>query len=323
MQVLITGAFGFVGSHLAPFLASKGHVCDALDLTNGHLSSYRHVYTWEQLTEIPWEQYDAVIHLAGKAHDLRNVATPEVYTEINFALTKRLYETLSERVRAFLFFSSVKAVADHLEHGQILTEESFPAPKTPYGLSKQAAESFLLSAGGTTRKIILRPAMIYGPGNKGNLNALYHFASKPIPWPLAAFQNARSFAYIGNVCAAVEALLTSPHAPTGIYHVADDETLSVNELITLIAHSLGRKPHLWPLPKALMTWGARLGSCLHLPLNSERLGKLTESYCVSNAKLKQTLHWEAMPYSAQHAFETTFNSFREASNGHSSTLSHL
>ena len=323
MQILITGAFGFVGSHLAPYLVGKGHMCDALDLADGHLPAYRRVYTWEHLAEIPWEQYDAVIHLAGKAHDLRNVAKPEVYTEINFALTKRLYEALAERVGTFLFFSSVKAVADHLEHGQVLTEEATPDPKTPYGRSKQAAEAFLLAAGGTTRKLILRPAMIYGPGNKGNLNALYHFASKPIPWPLAAFQNARSFAYIGNVCAAVEALLTSPTVPEGIYHVADDEALSVNALITLIAHSLGRKPHLWPLPKALMTKVARLGTCLHLPLNSERLGKLTESYCVSNAKLKHALQWEAMPHSARQAFETTFHSFRDASYGHSAPLPHL
>lgn len=308
MRILISGAFGFVGSHLAPFLTQKGHCCDALDLQPHASDVYQRTYTWEQLDTLPWTDYEAIIHLAGKAHDTRNVAKPEVYTQINLGLTQRLFTAAAGRVPNFLFFSSVKAAADHLAHGEILTEAAPPTPKTPYGISKQAAEDFLRAEAGGTRCLILRPAMIYGPGNKGNLNDLYRLASKPIPWPLAAFENARSFAAIGNVCAAVEALLTSS-AAAGVYQVADDEALSVNDLITLIAESLGRKPRLWRLPRGLMTLLAAIGTLLHLPLNRERLAKLTESYQVSNGKLKAALGWSQMPHTAREAFKATFASF--------------
>jgi nucleoside-diphosphate-sugar epimerase len=136
------------------------------------------------------------------------------------------------------------------------------------------------------RTFILRPAMIQGPGNKGNMELLIKVVQKGIPWPLGAFENKRSFASIENVSRVVEALLIQDVEP-GIYQVADDEPLSTNQLIERIAESLGRKPRIWKLPRGLMRGVARVGDLLHLPLNSERLKKLTESYVVSNAKLRK------------------------------------
>jgi nucleoside-diphosphate-sugar epimerase len=138
---------------------------------------------------------------------------------------------------------------------------------------------------------ILRPAMIYGPGSKGNMNLLAKVVRSGIPWPLGAFENKRSFASVENVSRVLEALLTKDVEP-GIYQVADDEPLSTNQLIEQIAVSLGRKPRIWKLPCGLMRGIARVGDLLHLPLNSERLKKLTESYVVSNKKLLKALGWE-------------------------------
>jgi len=135
---------------------------------------------------------------------------------------------------------------------------------------------------------ILRPAMIQGPGNKGNMKLLTQVVKAGIPWPFGAFENKRSFASIEHVARVVEALLTKDVEP-GIYQVADDEPLSTNQLIEQIAASLGKKPRIWKLPRGLMRGVARVGDFLHLPLNSERLKKLTESYVVSNAKLRKAL----------------------------------
>lgn len=150
--------------------------------------------------------------------------------------------------------------------------------------------------------------MIHGPGNKGNLNLLYNVVRKGIPWPLGAFENRRSFTSIDNLCYVVEGLLTKEVA-SGIYHMGDDEALSTNELITLMCRALERKPHIWKINRGLMEFCARLGTLLHLPLNAERLRKLTENYVVSNAKIKAALGIDRMPVRAEEGIVRTIKSF--------------
>lgn len=96
----------------------------------------------------------------------------------------------------------------------------------------------------------------------------------------------------------------------GVYQVADDEELSTNELIRLMAGSLGKRARIWHVPAGLIRLAARFGDLLHLPLNSERLRKLTESYVVSNAKIKTALGWERMPVRAEEGLRKTLESFR-------------
>src|SRR5690606_15400334 len=127
---------------------------------------------------------NAIIHLAGKAHDME-AGDVEEYFRINRDLTISLFdEFLVSNLRDFFFFSSVKAVADTVE--KVLHENSTPLPKTPYGQSKLAAEQYILSKAlpEGKRVFIIRPCMIHGPGNKGNLSLLYKIVEKGIPWPL-------------------------------------------------------------------------------------------------------------------------------------------
>ena len=152
--------------------------------------------------------------------------------------------------------------------------------------------------------------MIHGPGNKGNLNLLYNVVSKGIPWPLGAFDNRRTFTSINNMCFAVNGVLTKDVA-SGIYNMGDDEALSTNELIEIICSVLGKKAHIWALPKWLMIIIAKVGGWLHLPLNPERLRKLTESYVSSNAKIKAALGIERMPVRAVDGLRRTIESFKE------------
>ena len=286
MKILISGAYGFVGTNLSKYLAARGHECIALDVAKGNVDAYAAFYTWDELGKIDWAGIDAVVHLAGKAHDLKNVSDPQSYFDINVGLTERLFNVCNGKVSRFIYFSSSKAAdAD-----------------TPYGKSKLAAEQFL-----NGRAIVLRPAMIHGPGNKGNLNLLWGIARRGFPWPLAAFENRRSFTSIGNICAAVEALCE--RGENGIYPIADDEMLSTNRLIELMAEVCGRKPRLWRMPKGLMRLAAKVGDILHLPLNTERLGKLTEDSFVDNAVLKKFLGWPQMPVRAEDGMRETLKSF--------------
>jgi nucleoside-diphosphate-sugar epimerase len=339
MTVLITGAYGFVGTNLSAYLVGQGVETWALDVRQAAgaetRSPYARRFDWDQLQVIPWEGVDAVVHLAGKAHDTRNTSDAKSYFDVNVGLTKKVLEAYRTAVlangtnggleaapqptisaRKFILFSSVKAVADRVEG--VLTEDAVPDPKTPYGQSKLAAESYVRSAVGSgqsgLRSYILRPCMIHGPGNKGNLNLLYALVKRGVPWPLGKFENRRSFASIGNVCAVVYSLLTGDVSP-GVYQVADDETISTNELIDLMAKAQGRPMRIWHVPAGLVRWLARVGDVLRLPLNSERLKKLTESYTVSNAKLKAAFGWSNMPVRAQEGLRVTLVSFGGMSRG--------
>lgn len=314
MTILITGPFGFVGRNLAKYMAIRGHKLAALSTTETATSGYRDIFSWDQLDRIDWAGVDAVIHLAGKAHDTRNAANPQTYFDVNVGLTQKIVDACLRSggagPKAFVLFSSVKAVADRVD--DVLREDAVPCPQTPYGKSKLEAENVVRAAfadpASATRCYILRPCMIHGPGNKGNLNRLYRAVQRGIPWPFGAFENRRSFASIGNVCAAVEALLAT-HAPAGVYQVADDEPLATNDVVRLIAEALDREPRIWRVPASLVRAVARTGDLLRLPLDSERLKKLTESYVVSNEKLKHALAWRRMPVEAQDGLRQTLASF--------------
>lgn len=307
MKVLITGASGFVGSNLQPYLHDRQvavqRVCRAPETPDD--------VSWTDIRNLKTVSgIDAYIHLAGKAHDTKNVSDPGAYFEINTGLTKTFFDHFLESdARDFIYFSSVKAVADEVEG--ILTETPDTLPKTPYGQSKREAELYLLNATlpRNKRVIIFRPCMIHGPGNKGNLNLLYSVVRRGIPYPLAAFKNKRSFLSVENLNYVVYQLLRHPGIPSGVYNLADDEVLSTNELVTLIADTLECKARLLRVPKGALQFLAKTGDRLRLPLNSERLQKLTESYVVSNTKIKSALHVEHLPVSARDGLSLTIQSF--------------
>jgi nucleoside-diphosphate-sugar epimerase len=296
-MIFITGTTGFVGPHLMKHLNAQSYLIKGINLRNPN---------W-------YSELDAdvstIIHLAGKAHDLKKVTNPHEYYEANFELTKQVFDSfLLSDASVFIFMSSVKATADEVK--DILTEENSPNPKTHYGISKFQAESYILNQQlpEGKRVYILRPCMIHGPGNQGNLNLLYTIVKKGFPWPLAAFENQRSFLSIDNLCFVIQELLNRNDIPSGIYNVADDKPLSTNELIGLISKSQNKLPKTLAIPKKLIFLLAKIGDILHLPLNSERLQKLTESYLVSNDKIVKAIG-KPFPISAEEGFKKTFQSF--------------
>lgn len=290
-KVYITGSSGFVGTSVIKHFG--------IDNIVQHKRGDNFVFGSASI----------VIHLAGKAHDLKKTSRPEEYYLSNTELTKNIFDVfLASNAKVFITLSSVKAVEDEVEG--ILTEDFIPNPITHYGKSKLLAEQYILSNSipKGKRVYILRPCMIHGPGNKGNLNLLYNLISKKIPWPLGSFENKRSFCSINNLMFVIKELMEHEDIPSGIYNVADDEPLSTNELIGLIAKSLNKKPIVWKISKNIIKKMACLGDKLHLPLNTERLHKLTSSYIVSNAKIRAAVG-KPLPLSSREGLLKTFNSF--------------
>lgn len=315
MKILITGVHGFVGSNLVSALRGENTIF-GLDIVAPEKEGVDKTFSWDDLDAGRLPEVDAIVHLAGKAHDTKNQAAAEVYFKVNRDLTIKVFDyfVCHKDIKKFVFFSTAKAAADKVD--VVLTEDVVPAPVGPYGESKIAAENHILSfmrdnpdAFDGRGVYIFRPCMIHGPGNKGNLNLLYNVVRKGIPWPLGAFENRRTFTSVENICFAVNGVLTKD-VESGIYNMGDDEALSTNELIEEICKSLDKKAHIWRLPKGLMTGLAKVGGWLHLPLNPERLRKLTEDYVASNAKIKAALGVERLPVDAREGLKVTLDSFK-------------
>lgn len=309
MKILITGVHGFVGSNLVGHLSAE-HEIYGLDITSPQKEGIVHTFSWDDIATGNIPPVEAIIHLAGKAHDTKNQTAKEAYFEVNTKLTERIYDYfLHSSALRFLFFSTAKAAADQV--ADVLTEEVVPFPVGPYGESKIKAEQYLLAHPAEGRQVcILRPCMIHGPGNKGNLNLLYNVVRRGLPWPLGAFDNLRTFTSIDNLNYVVGRWLEQP-IPSGIYNMGDDEPVSTNELINLICEATGHKPHVWRLPQGMVRSVAAMGGVLHLPLDKERLRKLTENYISSNAKIKRALGIEHMPVEAHEGLRRTLRSFAE------------
>ena len=289
-SIFLTGSSGFVGVNLIQYFESSIF------------------FKFQRAAPIEIN-HDVIIHLAGKAHDLKNTSAPDEYYQVNTELTKEVFDAfLASDAKVFITLSSVKAVADDVDGA--LTEEHIPNPITHYGKSKLLAEQYILSKEipSGKRVYILRPCMIHGSGNKGNLNLLYKLASKGIPWPLEAFDNKRSFCSIDNLIFIIRELIERDDIPSGVYNVADNSPLSINEVISIMAESLNKKAKIWKVSKGLVQSLAKLGDVLHLPLTTERLQKLTESYVVSNQKIKSAIGKD-LPVSATEGLLKTFNSF--------------
>ncbi len=294
--ISLTGATGFVGTNLVKYL-NEIHIRTISRSALGDINS------------VSLKDTESVIHLAGKAHDLKKSSNPQEYYQVNFELTKNLYDAfLASDAKKFIFISSVKAAADSVNG--MLTEETIPDPKTDYGKSKRMAEQYIQDQPLPVGKAyyILRPCMIHGPGNKGNLNLLYQFVKKGIPYPLAGFNNKRSFLSIENLCFIIKELIDRDDVSSGIYQVADDDSLSTNEVVSVLSASIGKKPRLWKIPPSFIRAVAKLGDKIHLPLTTERLEKLTESYVVSNQKIKQAIN-KNLPLNSKQGLEITAGSF--------------
>lgn len=310
MRVLISGASGFVGTNLKSYLSNLNFEILTINRNGGD-------YSWSDIFNygIP-QNVDTVIHLAGKAHDLKGISSADEYLSANTELTINFFEQfLFSDAEKFVYFSSVKACSDVVEG--ILDENQPCSPSTSYGISKLKAENSILSqfenynqsiqnnkAKAKKYLYILRPCMIHGPGNKGNLTLLYELINRGIPYPLGLFNNRRSFLSIENLGFIINEILINP-IESGIYQLADNDSISTSDLIKLMGQTRGVKPHILNAPKVFIITIARIGDLFRLPFNSHSLIKLTESYRVSNNKIVTAIG-KPLPISLKDGLKLTF-----------------
>jgi nucleoside-diphosphate-sugar epimerase len=291
--IFLTGSGGFLGKNISEYLRN----------------SFK-IKKYNRSSEIKINE-KIVINLAGKAHDLNNTLNPNEYYEANTYFSNSLYDSfLKSEAETFITISSIKSVKD--SYDGIIDENTNPDPLTHYGKSKLLADQYILNSITPKNKrfIILRPCMIHGPMNKGNLNYLYSFIYKGFPWPLGSYENQRSYCGIDNFCFIIKELINQKNIPSGIYNISDENTISTNQIVSLIAKSLKRKIAIFKIPRFVISFIAKLGGFFSLSINTHNLNKLTENYIVSNKKLLNVLE-KKLPFSLEEGLIKTFDFFKK------------
>ena len=291
--IFLTGSSGFLGKNISEYLNNSFKIKK---------------YKRNSVIKI---NEKIVINLAGKAHDLNNTLNPDEYYKTNTYFSNSLYDSfLKSEAETFITISSIKSVKD--SYDGIIDESTNPDPLTHYGKSKLLADQYILNSITPKNKrfIILRPCMIHGPMNKGNLNYLYNFIYKGIPWPLGSYENQRSYCGIDNFCFIIKELIIQKNIPSGIYNISDENTISTNQIVSLMGKSLNRKTTIFKIPKFVISFTANLGSFFSLSINNHNLKKLTENYIVSNKKLLNVLE-KKLPFSLEEGLIKTFDFLRK------------
>lgn len=310
MNILLTGITGFAGTNLVRYFGNRGDVN-----IFGHtrdIARASKVFTAGRVTFLSElspsvfdeNRIDAIVHLAGIAHDLSNQYKTEDYYRVNDLSTRQLYDSfLKSKAQCFVYVSSIKAVADVASAP--VDETAEPNPSTDYGRSKLQAEQYILANKMEGKRVyIVRPCMIHGPGNKGNLNLLYNFVKKGLPYPLGAFENRRSFLSVDNFTFIIDQLIHREISP-GVYHLADEGFLPTTRLVEVIGLALNKKVKILNIPRSFITFGFTL-------IGKRRmLTKLSEDMMVSNTKLLNALNGQ-LPVKLEQGVINTIRSFHES-----------
>lgn len=252
-MTLVTGASGFVGSHLMAEMARRG--LPVRGITRGAMpglvtvSSYGPDMDWRECLQ----GIDTVVHLGARVHVMRETAANPlaVFREANVEATLNLARQADEAgVRRFVFVSSIKVNGERTEPGKPFTANSLPNPQDPYGLSKAEAEAALMTLGRRTGMeiTIIRPPLVYGPRVRGNFRNLMKWAASGVPSIFSLVKNKRSFIYVVNLCDLLITVLDHPEAINRLFLASDSQDLSTHDLLMQMAQAAGRRPRNIPVP---------------------------------------------------------------------------
>jgi len=296
-KISLTGFSGFIGKNITKSIFFKKYTLEKINL---------------RINQKPDNDTFCLIHLAGIAHDISKKYTYDDYININYKLTKNIFNKfLNSNAKVFIFLSSSKSVKDN--YTSIITENTKPSPKTPYGLSKLKAEKYILNKlkkYNNKRIYILRPSMIHGKGNKGNLNLLFNYLNKGFPWPLALFKNKRSYLYIDNLNFIINELINNKKIKSGVYNICDSGFLSTNEIINLIKIETNGKNLILPIPKFIIYSIFSLLGLIKNKYNLSMLKKLTNNYMIDNKKILNAIK-KPLPYNIKEGIIKTIKSFNK------------
>ncbi|MEX0326037.1 MAG: NAD-dependent epimerase/dehydratase family protein [Puniceicoccaceae bacterium] len=304
--ILVTGATGFLGRRLCQRLQQQGGArirAVGRRQQDGPWDSFHEVdLARDSLPVAALENVSTIYHLASKAHAVtENASEADSYRPIIVEATQQLLELAREQgVERFVYMSSVKAMGEGNPAGLKLAplqENSPHTPQGPYGLAKAEAEEAVLGSG-LQHAVVLRPVMVYGPGEKGNLPRMVQAVHKGRFPPLPENGNRRSMIHVDDLVEFAIRASMYPIAAGKTYILAGNDPLSTRALYDLIRESLGLPRQDWSIPLFLLQAAALAGSLLgtvlnrRLPLDRETLGKLTGSAWYTSSLAQSELRYE-------------------------------
>lgn len=320
LEVLITGATGFVGRFLCAHLLEDGFSVRATVRSSGTAASL--VAGVEPTSiesigpETEWRHavndIDTVIHLAARVHIMNDPSSDPLahFRRVNVQGTEKLARQAAySGVKRLVFVSSIKVNGE--ENATPYTPNSPPSPSDPYGISKWEAEQALRKIGQETgmEVVVVRPTLVYGPGVKANFLAMMNIVAKGIPLPLASIANRRSLISVGNLVDALAICAVHPQAAGKTYLVSDGEDISTPDLIRRTARALGVPARLFPVPASVMRFaGAVTGK---LAAVDRLLGSLT----VDSSRIRSELGWKP-PFSMEEGLRETAEWYINRAKGH-------
>lgn len=310
-HILITGISGFIGSYLKEYLIKESSVkISGSSRRRNKLKKLEKeingIYSNSEVLDNK-PSFDSYVHLSGKVYDLNDRKNIDQYYEANYKMTKKFFDRFVEdkKSKNFIFLSTIHVLT---ENPKVELDESYiPQPFTPYGKSKFKAENYIQETCPSEKNYyILRPSMIHGPGNKGNLNLLYKLVSNGIPYPIGAYNNKRSFVSIENLCFIIKEIING-EVERGLYHIADDDPTYTHDLVKSIADATGKKAKIWNIPPFILKAIAKIGNKVPFFINDHRLNKLTGDFIVSNKKIKQAIG-KPLPVRSKDGLDKTIRS---------------
>jgi len=254
-RILVTGSSGYIGSRFCKYVLQNKHYSLVTISRKFHNDLPANQYLIKKYTDIEpsfFEDVDCVVHSAGYAHDLSDEKHGDKYFDINLEFTKLVFEMAKNAmVKKFIFLSSVK-VNQSVNQYSIKENDSFP-PTNIYGISKLAAENFLLSKAKETNTIvtIIRPSLVYGPEVKGNLFRMLSAIKKGFFPPLPNIESCKSMVHIDDLVKAIDFCIVKSSTNNNIYHITDGQNYSAQEIYHYLLRSLNMKVPNWHIPKFL------------------------------------------------------------------------
>ncbi len=309
MNILLTGANGFIGSHLIPRLEASGHIVSIL-LRDTHSTKVQNnkVFQYdlsnnENILNEAFHNIDVVIHLASKVHDLNNQQSLDEYIQINVNGTQQLIDAAVKfKIKRFIFLSTIKVHGDgELEN---ISEDSIINPEDPYANSKARCEENikLASKNSSLEYVIIRPPLVYGPGVKANFYNLIALAESGIPLPFASINNKRSMIYVENLCSFIEQCVIDYNAKNQIFLVKDYD-VSTTDLIKIFYKYLDKPNRMFSIPSLLLKITAIIFQ------KRKQISRLIGNLSVDNYKTIKQLNWHPI-YTFDMAIEKTIKWYK-------------
>ena len=309
MNILITGSNGFLGQYLCQHLAEQSYSILAQTrkpqkFTHSAVTNINFDLN-DDLDNIDLSHVDVIIHCAGRAHIMNEIAESplKAYRHTNVQGTLNLAKKAAESgVKRFIYLSSIKVNGEETTINPFTPNDEFKT-NDPYGLSKYEAEQALLELSKNTglEIVIIRPVLIYGPNVKANFKSMVNLAIKKIPLPIGCLDNKRSMVSVYNLVDLIHVCMTHPKAKNEVFLASDQDDISVKQLFEKLAYHQNNNLIILPVPKSLIAFLASLVG------KKAMASRLCSELIVDTSKKTQLLGWTA-PYTVDTSLQKMFNS---------------